>query len=168
MAMHEFDQVYNDHRSVVWRLVSRYVSGHHDKEDLFQEVFLNVHKALPRFRGDSALSTWIYRVAVNTSLNYLKKLRRHKKIQQVMLGLRVAQVDPPADGPDQAIWRPLDKLNPRQKMILLLVEVEEKSLDEVARLLEVPIGTIKSNLHRAKEIVRKELRPERSRRGETE
>lgn len=164
--MHEFDQVYNDHRSVVWRLVSRYVSGQHDKEDLFQEVFLNVHKALPRFRGDSAIGTWIYRVAVNTSLNYLKKIKRHKKIQQVMSGLRVVHISEPDAGPDQTIWKPLERLNPRQKMILLLVEVEEKSLDEVAKLLNVPIGTIKSNLHRAKEIVRKELRPERSRRGE--
>jgi len=156
--MHDFDQVYNDHRSVVWRLVSRYVAGHHDKEDLFQEVFLNVHKALPRFRGDSSLSTWIYRVTVNTSLNYLKKIKRHKKIQQVLFGLRVIHVSGPEDSPDQAIWKPLEKLNPRQKMILLLVEVEEKSLDETAKLLDVPIGTIKSNLHRAKEIVRKELK----------
>ena len=156
--MLNFDQVYTEHKSVVWRLVSRYVAGHHDKEDLFQEAFLNIHKALPRFRGDSALSTWIYRVTVNTSLNYLKKIKRHKKIQQVMLGLRVVHVSAPSVEPDKAIWKPLEKLIPRQKMVLLLVEVEDKSLEETAKILDVPIGTIKSNLHRAKEIVRKELK----------
>ncbi len=158
MAMHDFDQVYNDHRSVVWRLVSRYVKGQHDKEDLFQEAFLNIHKALPRFRGDSSISTWIYRVTVNTSLNYLKKLKRQRKVWEVMSGLRLVEVSEPKDAPDQGIWKPLDKLNPRQKMILLLVEVEEKSLEETAKIMDVPIGTIKSNLHRAKEIVRKELK----------
>jgi len=128
-----------------------------DKEDLLQEVFLNVHKALPRFRGEASLETWIYRITVNTAINYLKKQKRHQKITQVLGGLRIMDTVEVAESVDSTILKPLEKLNPQQRTIILLSDVEEKALDEIAEILQVPVGTVKSNLHRAREIVKKEV-----------
>ncbi|MBU0687332.1 MAG: sigma-70 family RNA polymerase sigma factor [Candidatus Margulisbacteria bacterium] len=152
-----FSEVYTAHKGRVWSLSSRYVKLQSDKEDLLQEVFLNVHKALPRFRGEASLETWIYRITVNTAINYLKKQKRHQKITQVLGGLRIMDTVEVAESVDSTILKPLEKLNPQQRTIILLSDVEEKALDEIAEILQVPVGTVKSNLHRAREIVKKEV-----------
>jgi len=155
----DFSKIYSDHREMVWKLVSRYVSGQHDREDLFQEVFVRVHKALPKFRGDSGIGSWIYRIAVNTSLNHLRKMKLRKGLSEAlgMLALTGHQEDFPAEQDGSALLRPLEKLNPRQRMILILSDVEERKLSEIAEMLNMSVGTVKSSLHRAREIVRKEV-----------
>ncbi|MCX5725642.1 MAG: sigma-70 family RNA polymerase sigma factor [Candidatus Saganbacteria bacterium] len=157
MDQFEFPKIYSDHKEMVWRLTSRYVSRDADKEDLFQEIFLKVHKALPGFRGDSGIGTWIFRIAVNTSINYSKKQRRGKKILEVFMMFRQEEA---VEGkiPDDSLFGPLNKLNSQQRMILLLSDVEENKLEEIANTLNIPLGTVKSNLHRAREIVKKELK----------
>jgi len=157
MAELDFNQVYLDHREKVWRLTSRYVSLKHDREDLFQEVFLQIHKSLPKFRGESAIETWIYRVTVNTALNYLKKQKRYKLIKDTLSWLRVIEVEEKGSESDKIILKPLEKLNPQQRTILLLAEIEEKKLEEISQMMNIPVGTVKSNLHRAKDIIRREL-----------
>ena len=155
MADHSFDRVYADFKGKVWSLIARYVRSQADREDLFLEVFLNIHRALSRFRGDSSLETWIYRVAVNTSLNFIKKQKRYKLITDALSAFRPIESEVPVE-PDLDL-KPLEKLNPQQRTILLLAEVEEKKLEEIAQIMNLPLGTVKSNLHRAKEILRKEL-----------
>ena len=152
-----FEQVYENHKKEVWGLVSKYVPDQADREDLFQEVFLKIYKALAGFRAESTLKTWIFRITVNTSLNYLKRKKRQRKLLDILGGFRLIDVEEKNDEVVEVALQPLAKLNPKQKMILLLVEVEEKSLMEVSVLLRLPVGTVKSNLHRAKEIVKKEL-----------
>ncbi|MFH1386244.1 MAG: RNA polymerase sigma factor [bacterium] len=153
----DFSVIYHDHKANVWKLVSKYVFKPEDREDLFQEVFLAVHKALPKFRGEAALNTWIYRITVNTALNYLKKQRHYSGLKQVLSAFRLIEAAEPEAPADIEVFKPLEKLNPRQRMILLLIDVEEKSLDEAAALLKIPVGTVKSNLHRAREIIKKEV-----------
>jgi RNA polymerase sigma-70 factor (ECF subfamily) len=157
MATFEFDRVYLDHKDQVWRLVTRYVAGQHDREDLFQEVFLRVHQALPQFRGDSALETWLYRLTVNTAINYVQKQKRYRLFSSLLAGLRFEESIPTSDVEATNLLKPLEKLNPRQRTILLLADVEERKLEEIAVMLGIPIGTVKSNLSRAREIMKKEL-----------
>lgn len=158
MVQQDFNGVYFAHKDKVWRLVSRYAHSKHDREDLFQEVWLRVHQSLAKFRGESEVSTWLYRLTVNTSLSFLKKQSRQQRIRQVLAGLRfIEHDDGPRDEPDTAVMEPLKKLNPRQRIILLMSDVEEKKLEEIGKLLDLPVGTVKSNLFRAREIVRKEL-----------
>jgi len=126
MSQIDFIQIYADYKENVWKLVSRYVSPQQDKEDLFQEVFLKIHKALPKFRGEASLLTWIYRVTVNTALNYLKKQKRYKMIKDVFSNLRIVEVDESEEAGENLLLKPLEKLNPRQKMVLILSDVEEK------------------------------------------
>jgi RNA polymerase sigma-70 factor (ECF subfamily) len=158
MTKFDFAQVYADSKAGVWRLVSKYVFSREDREDLFQEIFLKVHRALPRFRGEAALNTWIYRIAVNTALNYLNRQNRFRWAKQMLSNLRMVEEDTPEIATDLEELKPLKKLNPQQRMVLLLAEVEEKKLEEIAEIMKIPIGTVKSTLHRAREIIKKEVR----------
>ena len=150
----DFAEIYADHKEKVWRLVSRYVSLQPDKEDLFQEVFLSIHKALPRFRGESSISTWIYRIAVNSSINFLKKRNYYKNLKNVLNSFRLIEPEEPKVSEDLSLFKPLEKLNPQQRMVVVLADVEGNSLEEIAQIMKIPVGTVKSNLHRGREIIR--------------
>jgi RNA polymerase sigma-70 factor (ECF subfamily) len=158
MAKFDFARIYEDSKAGVWRLVSKYVFSREDREDLFQEIFLKVHRALPRFRGESSLDTWIYKITVNTALNFLNRQNRFRWAKQMLSGLRAIEAEPPEIATDLEELKPLNKLNPQQRMVLLLAEVEEKKLEEIAEIMKIPIGTVKSTLFRAREIIKKEVR----------
>ena len=157
MEQIDFAQVYESQKKKVWQLICRYVYSKHDREDLFQEVFLRIHQALPRFRNESSLETWIYRIAANTAINYLDKQRRYAKLKDVLGNLRLIEVEPKEED-SSLLHKPLQALNSRQRMILIMAEVEEFKLEEIAQALDIALGTVKSNLHRAKEIIKKELK----------
>ncbi len=152
----DFSAVYNKTKNNIWKLVSRYVFSREDREDLFQEIFLSVHKALPRFREESSVDTWVYRISVNTALNFLKKQKRYKVFKDLLSNFRTLPNE--IAEADVLSFKPLQKLNPQQRMILVLSDVEDVKLEEIAEIMKIPVGTIKSNLHRAREIVKKELR----------
>ncbi|MFA4967018.1 MAG: sigma-70 family RNA polymerase sigma factor [Candidatus Margulisiibacteriota bacterium] len=157
MIKQDFEQIYMDSKKNVWSLVSRYVFFQQDREDLLQEVFINVHKALSKFRGESSINTWIYKITVNTAINYVNKQNRFKTLKRALSGLRIIEEESLQVSSDINELKPLAKLNPQQRMILLLSDIEEKKLDEIAEMMRLPIGTVKSNLHRAREIVKKEV-----------
>ena len=152
-----FFQIYDEQKSMVWRLVSRYVPLKQDREDLCQEVFLKVFKSLKHFRGEASVKTWVYRITVNTSLSYLKKKKRNEALMSALSVFNVFSADDKQIELDEDVFKPLGKLNPRQRMVLILADIEDQSLDNIADMLNVPVGTVKSNLHRAREIVKKEL-----------
>lgn len=157
MSELSFDEVYGYCKNNVWNLISKYSFTKEDREDIFQEVFFNVHKALPRFRGDSQINTWVYKIAVNAAIDHVNRQKRHRMIVNVLGTLRVIDPEPVETGPDIEELKPLEKLSPRQRMVLLLSDVEDKKMDEISSIMNIPAGTVKSNLHRAREIVRKEI-----------
>jgi RNA polymerase sigma-70 factor (ECF subfamily) len=159
MSKSDFIEIYNQYKGLVWRLVSKYVAGQQDREDIFQEVFLKVHKALPKFRGQSSLETWIFRIAVNTAIDHIKKQKRYKLLTDFLAHLRVEEgiVTEEVEATN-VLLKPLEKLNPQQRTIMILADIEERKLEEIGQMLDLPVGTVKSNLFRAREIIRKELR----------
>jgi len=76
----------------------------------------------------------------------------------MLSNLRIVEDEAPEPATDLEELKPLKKLNPQQRMVLLLAEVEEKKLEEIAEIMKIPIGTVKSTLHRAREIIKKEVR----------
>ncbi|MFH0887243.1 MAG: sigma-70 family RNA polymerase sigma factor [bacterium] len=156
LAKYDFEQIYSENKGMVWRLISRYVFCRQDREDLFQEVFLKVHKALAGFWGQAAVKTWIYRIAVNTALNYVKRQNRYKWMVNIFEHLRPVSQGV-CDPSELEAYEPLKKLNARQRMVLILSDIEDKKMDEIADIMKLPVGTVKSNLHRAREIVKKEV-----------
>ena len=152
-----FENVYAECKDKVWALVSRYVYPHSEREDLMQEVFLAVHKALEGFRGEAELSTWVYKIAVNTSLNYVKKKNRYQWVLNMFTNFASPGHEEVEMREDLADFKPLQQLNPQQRMILILADVEDRQIGEIAELLKMPVGTVKSNLSRSREIIKKEV-----------
>ena len=163
----------------IFALVLRMIGNRTEAEDLAQEVFVQVFKAIGTFRGESKLSTWIYRIAINLCKNRTKYLRvRHTDQQDELEALaervpmgevsraNVAQVSRPdemmAGKQVEAIVRDaIQKLEPSFRECLVLRDVDELSYDEIGEITGLPPGTVKSRIHRAraqlKEIVERAL-----------
>lgn len=160
---------------MVYNLAYRLCGNPTDAEDIVQDTFVKVFKSLERFRSESDLSTWIYRIAVNTWKNRVRSEKRRGLWKMFSLeGLgqdeekiaREIPADEPAMGSrleDQekegVLQKALLELEAEERTILVLRDVEEKSYEEIAKALELPLGTVKSKLFRARESLRKKLKP---------
>jgi RNA polymerase sigma-70 factor (ECF subfamily) len=174
-----FNDLVRAYERRVVALVMRMLGNRAEAEDLAQEVFVQVFKAIGTFRGESKLSTWIYRIAINLCKNRSKYLRvRHADEQQeleavaerVPLGearrANVGQVERPDEAlagrqVERIVQEAILKLEPSFRECLVLRDVEELSYEEIEEITGLPAGTVKSRIHRARgmlrELVEKEL-----------
>lgn len=160
-----FDLLVLKYQGRVANLVSRYVSNAAEVEDVTQEAFIKAYRALPKFRGDSAFYTWLYRIAANAAKNHLVALGRRPSSDQVID--EAEQFDLPGrlkdhESPDavlmgmeleQAVNSAIDSLPDELKAALTLREFEGLSYEEIAEILSCPIGTVRSRIFRAREAV---------------
>jgi RNA polymerase sigma-70 factor (ECF subfamily) len=165
-------ELVDEHQRLVYQLALHLLGDHNEALDLSQEVFLRVFRTIHRFRGQSALRTWIYRIAINQARNRMRWWRRRRRGQQVSLDEHVrAHGELPSDSigtsPDRVyrqkevakrIWQALEALPFDQKTAIVLREIDGLSYDEIAFSLGVAVGTVKSRLARARETLRHELR----------
>lgn len=152
---HAFEQLLDAYETRIYRLALRFTGNETDAEDLTQEIFLAVYHGLARFRGDSAPGTWIYRVAMNHCLEF----RRKRRPEQVPLEEEIALTSTDwRDDPIQSIQQrelatrieaALHRLSPAQRDVVVLHELQGLTYQEVATVLDVPIGTVKSRLANA-------------------
>lgn len=148
-----FDVIVRRHRRSIYLLCHRFVGNHEDASDLSQDVFVRAFKGLARFKHESALSTWLYRVCVNTCLNRVSaKVPETEPVEAADL------VDAGATNPLQEIVkqeraarvrRAIRKLPPKQRATLILRVYHELSHDEIARILGSTVGAAKANLFHA-------------------
>lgn len=160
---HAFGTLYVRYRKMVYTLALRTLGTDADAEDALQETFLRVHRALPRFRGESKLSTWIWRVALSVALT---ERRSRKRAAASIENVKTAE--PAATGPssedaaaarDDAamLRRHLEELPRRDRAILHLRYTEGKSFEEISDLMDLPVGTAKSLVFRAKAELRRNM-----------
>lgn len=162
-----FADLVDRYKVIVFNLVDRMVFDKAIVEDLAQEVFIRVYQGLPGFRGESRLSTWIYRIAYNVCAAELDRARHRVDFVSIdegedeerpRLDLRDAGQDPEAMFSRidfrWTIQRLLDRLPPRYKAILTLFYLEEMSYEEIGEIMTLPMGTVKTHLHRAKQALR--------------
>ncbi len=153
------EMLYHQYKRRVFGMAHRIV-GASDAEEVAQEVFVRIFRALERFRGDSALSTWIYRLTVNASLSHLAKRGRRQEVGDDNLGEMpappVTERDP---GLQSRIEAALALLPAGYRAILVLHDVEGLSHEECAAILECRVGTCKSQLHKARARMRELLGP---------
>ncbi|WP_394823972.1 sigma-70 family RNA polymerase sigma factor [Pendulispora albinea] len=184
---HAFSELVQLYEGRVFSLVLRFLGNRAEAEELSQEVFVQVFKAIGSFRGDSKLSTWIYRIAINLCKNrskYLKLRRAHEAAVVGPTELRASRGWEDGDGaspaagahagqsprPDemlagkqleQIVQRSILRLEPSFRECLILRDVEELSYEEVEQITNLPAGTVKSRIFRAramlKEMVEREL-----------
>ena len=167
-----FDLLVRKYQHKIAKLVGRYVRDHAEAEDVTQEAFIKAYRALRGFRGDSAFYTWLYRIAVNTAKNYLESRgRRPVSLDLELEGLEM--LDDSESLREQAtperqlltgeiattIQQVLDLLPADLRMAITLREVEGLSYEEIAEIMDCPIGTVRSRIFRAREAVDKELKP---------
>ena len=159
------------HQRMVYNLSLHLLGDRDEALDLSQEVFLRVFRTLSRFRGQSALRTWIYRIVVNQARNRQRWWRRRHRADQVSLDAHVAKFGDlesknDSSTPDRAfarketaarIWRALDRLPFDQRTALVLREIDGLRYDEIAFSLGIAVGTVKSRLTRARQALREEL-----------
>jgi RNA polymerase sigma-70 factor (ECF subfamily) len=167
--MPAFQELVEKYKQKVYYMALDMTGNHHDAEDLSQEVFIKVFGAIKDFRGDSKLSSWLYRIAMNTCID---KTRR-KRLKLVELDERVAEKPSSDDDPQRAlearstqkqIDKALQKLPPRQRCIFVMRHYNEMMLREIAENLKISEGTVKAQLFRAVRRLQKELgylRPDR-------
>lgn len=151
------ERLYHQYKRRVFGMAHRIVGGS-DAEEVAQEVFVRVFRGLAAFRGDSALSTWIYRLTVNAALSYLAKRGRRHEVGDDGL---VDMAAPPQTERDSAlasrIETALGQLPAGYRAILVLHDVEGLSHEECASILECRVGTCKSQLHKARAKMRELL-----------
>lgn len=160
-------EAFNDlaaaHQDLIYRLAYRTLGNHEDALDAVQEVLVRVMRSLPNFRGESKFTTWLYRLTVNTCIDYRRSL--HRTAEPLPLDLDLA-VEAPNQDPDTMcehqfreflIDQALQELPESQRLLVQLRDREGLSNQEVADILGLDVGTLKSRLHRARGALRRVL-----------
>ena len=154
-----FDRLVERYQRDVYRLCYRYVNNHQDANDMAQEAFLKAYRALSSFRGDSAFSTWLYRIAVNTCLNFraARRLPQEELSEQVADGAAGVADRLQADERSARVREAVARLPEKQRATLILKIYHDLTHEEVARALGASVGTVKANLFHALGNLRKLL-----------
>lgn len=165
-------------QDMVYNTVLGVVQQPEEAEDVTQEVFIQVFESIGQFKGDSKLSTWLYRIAVTKSLDHLRKKKRKKRFAflQSLFGVNEEEVrqDPDFQHPGVALenkekaavlFKAIDKLPENQKAAFTLHKLEGLSYQEVAEVLETTVSSVESLMHRAKGNLRKQLEDYYQKRG---
>lgn len=160
-----FRELIRRYERLVMQIVCRMIPRVPDQEDICQEVFLKVYDNLGKYRFESKLSTWIGRIAFNTSVNFLQR-KQVPWQDKISPGEEAEVYSDPKKQPDelllqkeqqQMLWKLVNELPAVQQTIVGLFHQEELTMDEIATMLDIPMGTIKSYLHRARQTLRKKL-----------
>jgi len=167
-----FDLLVLKYQHKIVNLVMRYVRDPELALDITQEAFIKAYKALPRFRGDSAFYTWMYRIAVNTAKNYLAAQRRRpmdveldlQDPEQYDLHARLKETDTPegvtlSNELNEAVGRAIAALPEDLRTAIILRELEGMSYEEIAQTMECPVGTVRSRIFRARDAISKKVGP---------
>ncbi len=158
----DFETVYREFHDPIRRHVARLV-GDNDAEDVTQEVFASVSSALPQFRGESSLSTWIYRIATNAAVDRLRSAAFKRKADVTD---HEAHVPDPAAGAEQTMVRRemndcirgyIDRLPDSYRHVLVLSEQQGLANQEIADALGITLHTVKIRLHRARARLREAM-----------
>jgi RNA polymerase sigma-70 factor (ECF subfamily) len=158
-----FRALYDRHRNMIYTLALRMTGSDADAEDVLQQTFLRAYRALPRFRGDSKFTTWLWRVAVSAALTERKsKSRAASPVDDAAFEGRAAagpSPDDAAEATDEAsmLRGHLEALPRRDRALLHMRYQEGKSFEEISDLMEMPVGTLKSLVFRAKAELRRNM-----------
>ena len=154
-----FEELVREHRARIYGICYRYVGNPADADDLAQDVLLKVYRGLPTFRGDARLSTWIYRIAVNTCLNWISARKgRTDELPDDLVDKGLSPAERLYEREvREVVQAAIRKLPDRQRMTLVLRVYEELTHKEIAEAMSCPVGTAKANLFFALKNLRKHL-----------
>ena len=157
-----FQEIVRDYSERVWWHVRRWVGSHEDADDLVQDIFLKIWNALPSFRGEAQLYTWVYRIATNEALNHLRR-------EKVRAALRMSSLDDEmerriehdpyfnGDAAERALSKAVAKLPAKQRQVFILRYYDDMSYEDMSAILGTSQGALKASYHIAQEKVRAAL-----------
>jgi len=165
-----FDLLVLKYQHKIVNLIMRYVRDPELALDIAQEAFIKAYRALPRFRGDSAFYTWMYRIAVNTAKNHLAAQRRRpmdveldlQDPEQYDLHAKLKETDTPegvalSNELQETVERAIAALPEDLRTAIILRELEGMSYEEIAETMECPVGTVRSRIFRARDAIGKKV-----------
>ena len=155
------------------RLLSRFIRDPAEVEDVTQEAFIKAYRALPAFRGDSAFYTWLYRIGINTAKNYLMAMGRRaptsteveaEEAEGFEEGEQLRDINTPesvllSNEIAETVNRTIEALPEELRTAIQLREIEGMSYEDIAKVMDCPIGTVRSRIFRAREAIAEQLRP---------
>jgi len=167
-----FDLLVLKYQQKISNLISRYIRDQHEVLDVTQEAFIKAYRAIPKFRGDSAFYTWLYRIAINTAKNYLVAQGRRpptddveaETAEQMDVGVRLKETGTPenhvlTEEISMTVQKAIDDLPEDLRTAIILRELEGMSYEEIANAMSCPVGTVRSRIFRAREAIDKKLSP---------
>lgn len=168
---HAFDLLVLKYQHKIFSLVSRYVRDSDEIQDVAQEAFIKAYRALPKFRGDSAFYTWLYRISINTAKNYLVAKGRRppgsdidaEEAENFDSGSALRDIENPENalyGEElkQVVERAMKNLPEDLRAAVTLREFDGLSYEDIADVMECPVGTVRSRIFRAREAIDKQVR----------
>jgi len=167
-----FDLLINKYQHRIISLVARYVSDQTEALDVAQEAFIKAYRAIPRFRGDSAFYTWLYRIAINTAKNWLVAKKRRPPMsdidaadaEQYDMDSRLKEHGTPEnelmrEEIRRTVYDTIAQLPDDLRTAIILREMDGMSYEEIAVTMDCPIGTVRSRIFRAREAIDEKLKP---------
>jgi RNA polymerase sigma-70 factor, ECF subfamily len=168
-----FDLLVNKYQRKLGRLLSRFIRDPSEVEDVTQEAFIKAYRALPGFRGDSAFYTWLYRIGINTAKNHLVAMGRRaptstgldaEEAESLESGTQLRDLNTPENQlmskqVGETVNQTLQELPEELRTAITLREIEGLSYEEIATVMDCPVGTVRSRIFRAREAVAEKLRP---------
>lgn len=167
-----FDLLVIKYQHRVLALVSRFIPDFAEAQDVTQEAFIKAYRALPNFRGESQFYTWMYRIAVNTAKNYLVSRSRRAPVRDIDIddaevfindaGLK--DINTPEhllarDQLEQVVFSAIEALPEDLRMAITLRELDGLSYEDIAQVMNCPIGTVRSRIFRAREAIEQKMKP---------
>jgi len=167
-----FDLLVLKYQQKITNLISRYIRDPHEVLDVTQEAFIKAYRAMPKFRGESAFYTWLYRIAINTAKNYLVAQGRRppaddveaETAEQMDVGIRLKETGTPenhvlTEEISLTVQKAIEELPEDLRTAIILRELEGMSYEEIANAMSCPVGTVRSRIFRAREAIDKQLSP---------
>ena len=168
-----FELLVEKYQRKLARLLSRFIRDPAEVEDVTQEAFIKAYRALPAFRGDSAFYTWLYRIGINTAKNYLMAMGRRAptsteveadEAEGFEEGEQLRDINTPesvllSNEIAETVNSTIERLPEELRTAIQLREIEGMSYEDIARVMDCPIGTVRSRIFRAREAIAEQLRP---------
>ena len=160
-----FEQLIAKYEKNAFAMALRYLGNYDDASDVTQEALIKVYRNISKFRFESSFTTWLYRIVINTSKDFLKKRAREKNIS-----IEDNQLDFPVESEKGApekvaeseevkseVHKALDNINENYRLAIVLKDIQGFTYDEISNILEIPIGTVRSRISRGRGELKKEL-----------
>jgi RNA polymerase sigma-70 factor (ECF subfamily) len=167
-----FDLLVKKYQHKIIGLIGRYVHDHSEVQDVAQEAFIKAYRALDKFRSESAFYTWMYRIAINTAKNHLVSKGRRPPGSDLDIGDaevldqsgRLSDIETPEasasrDQLEAAVFEALENLPEDLRTAITLRELDGLSYEDIANIMQCPVGTVRSRIFRAREAVDKHIQP---------